>query len=180
MSIEPEVFRDMLEEAELMLPLEQLVELVKYWSEPLLELYWDNFRYGEPIDTRCEGEILSRLDALRGVIGDKRFNHAVSLSCINFSDSVLWGIFLYGSDAQRRAAAREMRFEREVELRDEALGQIWARVRRPQHPRHELTREISRFLRSGENGIKRPCTFLPHGEPNRRIRASTNRNRKKK
>lgn len=180
MSIEPEVFRDMLEEAELMLPLEQLVELVKYWSEPLLELYWDNFRYGEPIDTRCEGEILSHLDALRGVIGDKRFNHAVSLSCIDFSDSVLWGIFLYGSDAQRKAATREMQFDREPELRDEALSQIWARVRKPQHVMLESKREVRRFLPRGDNGINRPCAFLRHGEPNRRIRASTNRNKKKR
>ncbi len=143
MSIEPEVFRDMLEEAELMLPLEQLVELVKYWSEPLLELYWDNFRYGEPIDTRCEGEILSHLDALRGVIGDKRFNRAFNLCCINFDGGVLWSIFLYGSEAQRRAATREMKFDREFELQDEALRQIWARVRKPQHAMPESPPPLS-------------------------------------
>lgn len=180
MSIESEVLRDMIEEGDLMLPLGQLVELVKYWTEPLLELYWDNFRNGEPIDTRCEGEILSRLDALRKVIGDKRFNRAFNLCCINFDGGVFWGIFLYGSEAQRRAATREMKFDREFELQDEALRQIWARVRKPQHAMPESPREVRRFLPRSGNGINRPCAFLRHGEPNRRVRASTNRNRKKK
>src|ERR1700722_7482854 len=149
----------MFKEAELLAPREPLVELVKYWTEPLLELYWDNFRHGEPIDTRFEGEILSRLDALRKVIGEKQFNQAVRLSCLDFSGSVLWGIFLYGSEAQRMAATREMKFDRELELQDEALSQIWARVRRPLPTMPASSREVRRFLRRGENGSNRPCSF---------------------
>ena len=179
-SIEPEVFREMIEEAELMMPFEQLAELVEYWTEPLLELYWDNFRHGEPIDTRCEGQILSYLNALRGVIGAKRFNRAFSLGCINFSGGVLWNIFLYGNDAQRRAATREMKFDRDLDLEDEALSQVWARVRRPIPAMPTSCRQVRRFLQGGGNEIN--CLSAPpqHQERNRSIHAAGRRDGEKK
>ena len=170
----------MIEEAELLAPREPLVELVKYWTEPLLELHWNKFLHGERLDKRCEGQILSYLNALRVIIGDRRFNQAFSVGCINFSGGVLWNIFLYGSDAQRRAATHEMKFDRELDLQDEALSGVWARVRRPLPAMPTSSREVRRFLRRSENGIGRTCASLRHGEANRRIRAYTNRNRKKK
>jgi hypothetical protein len=80
------VFKDMIEEAERIFPVKELMQLVKHYTEELLQLHWDDFIRSEPIDPGCKKEILSRLDALRRVIGSERFKLAFHVGCFDFDE----------------------------------------------------------------------------------------------
>jgi hypothetical protein len=144
------VFKDMLEEGERELPIKELMQSVKYYTEELLDLYWGEFLRSEPIDPGHKREILSRLDALRRIVGDESFKRAYYLGCLDFGEEPLHDIFLFGSNTQRMAAVREKKIDRDRELEDDAIRRIRARVRMPQHVDDKPMRTLLRFLQGDE------------------------------
>lgn len=127
----------------------ELVQLVKFWVQESLDMYWDAFLHGGSFSQVEEEAIWTRLDKIRQAIGRDEFLRAVELACTQFGlevDARLWEIFLHSDEALRRAVALEMTLERETE---EAVGSenLTARIQQmASMQRTEIPREVSRRL----------------------------------